>query len=478
MKINLNFKARHAGMAAITNIAVLAGLILFNLLFQNIPAQWDMTRKKLFSLTDQTETLVKGINQDVMIYLLSKPGEEPKDILEVLQRYDSASPRIHLEIIDPDRNPTLISQYAEEGKSVQDSSVIITSGKYSRVINRIDMYSVSYTQQGQPQVLGMTIEQRVTSALSYVTTGKESHIYIMEGHKELTLKDLNLEDVIAKANFNAKSLNLLKMGKVPDDADVVAILSPQRDLTANETSALGSYLEKGGALFVSLDLTGADMKNLDGLLKRFNLEVIQGIVMERDTNRLLPGLGNNPLFFSPRMAEKSPVTDSLKENSLDAFVFSSMGVKETEIKKRNLKFNPLLTSSNSSWIRTDLTNVSELKTSRDIPGPITVAASLAETNRDTGEEDGARIIILTSGRALSSLPGLGQIKANIEFFINSLNWLSNQKESINIPSKSLFRLPLQLNATQAWIYAALCVLLIPLLIIITGTIILIRRKNL
>jgi ABC-type uncharacterized transport system involved in gliding motility auxiliary subunit len=465
-------------MAALTTIVVLAGLILFNLLFQSIPAQWDMTRKKLFSLTDQTISLMENLDQDVMIYLLAKPGQEPVDILEVLEQYAGSSSRINLDIVDPDRNPTLVSQYAEEGESITNGSVIVVSGDYSRVIDRLDLYSISYSQQGQPQVLGMTAEQRITSALAYVTSGREPLIYILEGHNEFTLDELNLQDVVVKANFSVKTLNLLKMGTVPEDADVVVILSPERDLTENESASLGNYLENGGALFISRDLTGGDMRHMDALLERFNLMVVPGVVMEKDTNRLLPGMGNTPLFFSPRLAEENPVTDSLKENNLDAFVFTAMAVQETATKKRNLKFTPLLNSSESSWLRRDLSNASEFRTAGDIPGPIAVAASLAETNRDTGKEDGARIIVLASGQSLSALPGLGQIKANIEFFINSLNWLSDLEESINIPSKSLFRLPVQINALQAWIYAAICVLLIPLLIIITATVILYRRKHL
>ncbi len=465
-------------MAAITTVAVLAGLILLNLVVQNIPAQWDMTRKKLFSLTDQTTNLVKSLDQEVMIYLLSKPGQEPKDIMEVLERYAGASSKISLELVDPDRNPTLISQYSEEGQSITNGSVIVVSGAYSRVIDRIDLYSISYSQQGQPQVLGMTAEQRVTSALAYVISGREPRIYILEGHNELTLAKLNLQDVVSKANYSIKILNLLKVGTVPDDAEVVVILSPQRDLTEKESDALGSYLEKGGALFLSRDLSGVDMRNMDALLGRFNLMITPGVVMEKDTNRLLPGMGNNPIVFSPRMAEENPVTDSLRENNLDAFVSTAMGIQETEIRKRNLKFTSLLNSSNSSWLRTDLNNPSEFRMAGDIPGPITVAASLAETNRDTGKEDGARIILLSSGQSLSALPGLGQIKANIEFFLNSLNWLSDQEESMNIPSKSLFRLPVQINALQAWIYGAICVLLIPLLIIIGASVVLYRRKHL
>lgn len=478
INFKLNFKARHAGMAAIMNIAVLGGLILFNLLFQNIPAQWDMTKRKLFSLTDQTTGLINNLEKDVQIYLLAKPGQEPKDIQEVLDRYAESSSKINLDVIDPDRNPALISSYTEEGQTVSPGSVIVASGAYSRVINRMDMYSISYSQQGQPQVLGMAVEQRITSALSYVSTGMEPKIYVLEGHNEFTLEELNLQDVVSKANYSIETLNLLKEGSIPSEAKIVVLLSPKRDITINESNTIAGYLEQGGALFVSLDLTGADMRNLDSLLERFNMIVRPGIIMEKDTNRLLPGMGNNPLFFSPRLAVENPITDSLKENSLDTFVFSSMAVEETEIRKRNLKFTPLLSSSNSSWLRTDLSNVSEFRTAADEEGPITIAASLAETNRDTGKEDGARIIVFASGQSLSALPGLGQIKANIEFFINSLNWLSEQEESINISSKSLFRLPLQMNAVQAWLYAAICVLLIPLIIIITATVVLFRRKNL
>ncbi|MDC7232599.1 MAG: Gldg family protein, partial [Spirochaetales bacterium] len=200
MNFKLNFKARHAGMAALLNIAVLGGLIIFNLLVQNIPAQWDMTKRKLFSLTDQTVSLINNLDRDIQIYLLAKPGQEPKDIKEVLDRYAGASSRIRLDVIDPDRNPGLISQFTEEGQTVSAGSVIVSSGLYSRVINRMDMYSISYSQQGQPQVLGMTVEQRITSALSYVSTGKEPRVYVLEAHNEYTLAALNIQDVVSKAN--------------------------------------------------------------------------------------------------------------------------------------------------------------------------------------------------------------------------------------------------------------------------------------
>lgn len=476
--LKLNFKARHAGMAAITNIAVLLVLIVLNLIVQEIPASWDMTRRKLFSLTEQTTTLVKNINQEAFIYLLAKPGNESKEVLEVLEKYDHASKAVSLEIIDPDRNPTLISRYTEDGQEVSAGSVIVASGNYSRVIDRMDLYSISQNQQGNPQIVGMTVEQRVTSALSYVISGREPGIYELEGHNEYRLADLNLTSAVNKVNYRTESLNLMKVGKVPSDADVLVVIAPERDLSDFEAKALQEYMTGGGSLFLAMGLSDQPFPNFNKLLSSYNLRLLKGVVMETNTNRLLPGMGNNPFFFAPYYPEENPVTDPLKENSLDVFLFSVMGIEQTDVQKRNMKMTPLLITSNSSWLRTDMQQSSESRVGSDIPGPLNTAVSVAETNRDTGKEDGARLILLATGDFLSPVPGMGQVKANVELFLNGLNWLSDQEDVINISSKSMFRLPLRINALQAWIYAAISILLIPLLIIICGTFVSFRRKNL
>ena len=474
----LNFKARHAGIAALTNIAVLVVLVIINLLVQKIPADWDLTKRKLFSLTEDTKQLIESLDREVVIYLLAKPGMESADVLEVLEKYDNASKMVHLEIIDPDRNPTLINRYTEDGQEVAQGSLIVTSGNYSRIIDRMDLYSISYNQQGAPQVVGMTVEQRVTAAFSYVSTGREPKVYVLEGHNEYTLEDLNLLEPVKKANYTSTPLNLLKAGEVPSDTDILLVLSPERDLSDREADAIADYLARGGSVFIGMDLMGEVFPNFSSLLASYNVTIKQGVIMEKDTNRLLPGLGNNPIFFSPRYPEENAITDPLKENSLDVFLVTAMGIGETEVQKRNLNVVPLLTSSSSSWLRTDMQERSESRVGSDLPGPVNAAVSVAERNRDTGEENGARLIVLASGQSLSKLSGLGQIKANIEFFLNSLNWLSAQEDAVNISSKSLFRLPLRINALQAWIYAGIAILLIPLLIIIIGTVVNLRRKHL
>ena len=67
---------------------------------------------------------------------------------------------------------------------------------------------------------------------------------------------------------------------------------------------------------------------------------------------------------------------------------------------------------------------------------------------------------------------------NRDFFMNSLNWLVERKDSISIRPKSLARPMLALTQTRSMIYAGIAVILIPLLSLGAGLVIWLRRRHL
>ncbi len=478
MKLTLNFKAKQAAMATVSLILIIAGIIVLNLIVEKIPAQWDMTNKKLYSLTEDTEDILSGLSKDITIYALFTAGQEADDIMEVLNLYDKGSRNITVEVIDPDRNPGLLKRFQEEEDTeLGKGSLVVFSDAYFKVIPYMDMYDTSYNQQGQMQVFGFAAEQRITSAVSYVDTGYSPKVYEIAGHFENTLEDLSLTTAVEKSNFQIGEVNLLRDGGIPSDADVVILNSPKSDFNPEEIKLLKSYLDGGGHLFIALELTQEPLTALYSLLADYNIAVEYGYTFEKDTSRLLPGSSNNPVFFSPTI-EDHDITSPLIENDLDPFFYYAMGIGSTENQVRNIKVEPLFTSSAKSFLRTDLENRSEAMTGADIAGPVTVAAAVYQTSRDTGFPEGMKMVVYTSGRSLAPLPGLGQIKANMDFFVDSVNWLSDQEDSINIKSKSLYSLPLQMNAINAWIYAGVAIILIPLIVAIAGFVVLHRRKNL
>ncbi|MCL2472243.1 MAG: GldG family protein, partial [Treponema sp.] len=80
-------QVKYGGYAALITIAVIAGLILVNLIVGQFSPQIDLTESKLYSLSDQTIQVLDQIKTPVTIYGLWKPGEESPDIMAVVNLY-------------------------------------------------------------------------------------------------------------------------------------------------------------------------------------------------------------------------------------------------------------------------------------------------------------------------------------------------------------------------------------------------------
>jgi ABC-2 type transport system permease protein len=478
MKLNMNFKSKQTAMGTLSLILIVAGIVLLNLIVEKIPAQLDLTSEKLYTLSSETTDILNNLDKDITVYALYSAGQTSDDIMDVLDLYKRSSPHFTVEIIDPDRNPGLLNRFQKEDETAFDKgSLIVFSGELYKVIPYQDLYETGYNQQGQIQVYGFSAERQISSALSYINTGYSPILYEITGHYENKLEDISAQELLEKSNYMVKQVNLLKEGGIPNNADVALLNSPKTDFNPEEIKLLRTYLKEGGKIFIALDLTNEPLSALYALLAEYNISIQHGITLEKDTSHLLPGNSNNPVFFSPLIKEHE-LTDFLIESDQTPFFYYAMGIGTTENQLQTIHVEPLFTSSARSFLRTDLNNSSETRDETDTAGPITVAAAVYKTDRETGQPEGMKMVLITSGTSLTYLPGLGQIRANMDFFTNSMNWLSDRGDSVSLKSKSLYDLPLQMTGVNAWIYAVLTVILIPLLVGLTGFIVLLRRKNL
>jgi ABC-2 type transport system permease protein len=475
-------KIKYTLLSVLLTAAVAVGLLLLNLIAGRLDLTFDLTRRDLYSLTRETKDLLEDIEQEVVLYYLAKPGQEQIGVYELLRQY-AAFERVELRQIDPDRNPALVARYAEpagEGedpKTISSGSVIVVSGDRSRVVPNIDLYNVSYESSGQMQVYGFKAEQSLTAAVQYAATGQRVTVYQVTGHNEYMFADFGYDEPLKKSNIELEKINLTTAERIPEEADIVAVLSPSWDYSRNETDKIRAFLERGGSLFIALDLTQEPIPNLGDLLSSWNIQVDRGIIMEQDSDRLLPEFGGIPLVFTPSY-EEDVIAGSLIENSQNMVLVSSLGFSQTALTKRNIDLIPLLSSSQSSWLRLDLNTTVSSRIESDRRGPIYAAVAAAEKNIETGIREGAKVIAVGSGQSFAPLSGLGTLKANYDFTVSAFGWLAGDQKTINVQSRSLYQLPLQISAAYAFSYAALTVVIIPVLIVAAGLIIYLRRKRL
>ena len=481
-KLNLNIldifkekRVRYGGYAALVTLAAVVVVVVVNLIIQQIPSDVDMTKRKLFTLSEQTKDLLDGLEEDVVIYGLYRVGQESDNVVDVLRRYERASKRVKLEFIDPDKNPVFLEKYDEEDTGLSTGSLIIESGENFKVIPGIDLYDVSYNQSGQARVMGFKAEQRLTNALLFVTSGVTPKVYEIIGHGEYTFGQLGLLTTVEKENFEVEELNLLTTPAIPEDADVITLLSPNFDITESEAGVLREYLENDGSAMILIDFNNVEMPNLNSVLGSFGVNVELAIVMEGDTERLYDS--QNPFLLAPKLLPHQ-ITDPIIEGELTILMPYNLPVMQLDIRKRNTEIEPILQTTEKSWVRSDLSNSSLLQQEGDRKGPVDIAVAITKRKSLMSDPEGYRVIVAGNAGFIGSIPPFGTLKPNVDFFMNSLSWLNKRDDSISVRSKSLFTLPLRISGQMQLAYAGIFVILLPLGILIAGLVIWLRRRHL
>ncbi|ADN02312.1 GldG family protein [Spirochaeta thermophila] len=464
---------RYGGYAAILTVGMALLLVLVNILVQQLDLKFDLTEEKLFSLSEESVNFLKGLDEDITIIALYEEGKAPRVVQEVLTLYEKASPRVHVEFMDLEKNPQLATEYEKEGERLQQGSIIVKGERTYRIIRSYDLYDINYNSPQGPEITGFSAEKRITAAIHAVTTGASPVLYELVGHREERLARYAMNDFLERENLTSKELNLLQAGEVPEDAAMVLILAPKEDLTPGEAEVLNTYLAEGGRLFVAADVQAGELPVLNELLSRYGARFDYGFVIEQDKQHHT----GNPYQVVPNV-EYHDITKTITQNKEALILQWTQAVKEEEIKRRNVNVTALLTSSGSSFLRKDLEREDLQRGEGDVPGPHTLAAAIEERLDDRGEKK-TRIVLVGAGTLLENLyPFNAQIPGNLDFFMGGVLWCIERKDMLSIPSKSLLNLPLSLTATQVLVYSVVVVAVIPLAFFITGTIIWLRRRHL
>ncbi|TFH03635.1 MAG: hypothetical protein E4H09_04905, partial [Spirochaetales bacterium] len=83
-----NPKVKYGGFSSIVTFVVIAGILILNLLVQQLGWQIDMTDHGVYTLGQQSISILSELDEDVTIYVLASRNETDPRIMEALDRYD------------------------------------------------------------------------------------------------------------------------------------------------------------------------------------------------------------------------------------------------------------------------------------------------------------------------------------------------------------------------------------------------------
>ena len=428
----------------------------------------------MFTLSDTTKTMLQGLNTDVTAYYLAETGNEDSNITRILDRYAGESSHFTWQQRDPALYPTFAQQY--DAQNASSSSVILVCGDNHTVVDYNDMYTADYSSYYTTgsYTMSFSAENALSSGIAKVTRENSYVLYQLTGHGEASLES-DFTETLDNSGVTVQDLNLLTNDTVPEDAAALLINDPQADLSTLDAAAIKTYLENGGHLFVTTDLT-VSTPNLDALLAEYGMTRQEGLVIENDSNYYLYGTAQTCLL--PNLSSNeitAGVTDGMH-----VFTPVAQGIVKGD-STDDLTLTTLLSTSSTAYAMQDYAEATTAEQGANDPnGPFNIA--VAASNSTTG----AKVVWVNCANLLNS-KGIEYVAreyaslligGNAQLLTSTMNWMIGEENGVVIDSKSMSAETLTVPAKATMLLGLLFTIVVPLAFIVAGiAITLVRRRR-
>lgn len=417
---------------------------------------YDATANKRFSLSDQTEKVVKNLKQDVKIRYYDKTSEFGR-ARDLLDRYDNLSSKLSVDYVDPDKKPQL--------------------AKAAGVRN----YGAIYIETGAKREEAKSVtEEELTGALIRALKSGERNVCFVTGSGEHGLDDSgrsgfsSLKEALEKNNYKTRAISLLEKPEVPKDCTTLVVGGPKHDYVEPAANAVKAYVEGGGRALVMLDppvRLGRDETGENAALAK----VIEswGITLNKDLVLDTSGIGQ--LFGLSEVVplvttyESHAIVREMKETATAFPITRSLEVKSGEKATAEKLFS---TSSNSFATGNLSTPEIRINPAKDKKGPFTLAAAGTYTTGQAGQQ-GRFVVVGCSGWAANNIL---RFNGNRDLLLNMMNWLSSDEDLISIRPKEPEDRRLNMTRRQMNSVFYSSVIGIPLIVIAAGLSVWWRRR--
>ncbi|MEK7474462.1 MAG: Gldg family protein [Candidatus Coatesbacteria bacterium] len=474
---------RYGSNALLFTGAVVIAVALVNVITTRHSWRTDLTSNRFFSLSEQTRQIVKGLNRKVKLTVfVGARNTESGELRDLLELYGHASRQLDIEYVDPDLKPERAYIYKITG---QPTVVVESAGKRKDILPQ-EMFGYQFNgQQPQREFKG---EPVLTAAILSVASDQQSVIYFVEGHGERSIMDTtdngiaSLKAGLERDNFVVKTLNILKDGKIPADADLLIVAGPSRAFPAPEQKVLAEWLAKSGRLLVLLD--NVSPPGLDAILKPWGVKPLAGLAVDPRSNYPFAG----PMVPAP-LYESHKITADLSKQGVAVILPGARALELGTVPGGTVL--PLLKTTDASWLEADwqTEKTPKFTSGTDRRGPLTLAAAIAVAAPLTATAAGAgaepaslpphspKIVVF--GNTTFVTNGLrGTIETGFDLFANAVNWLSGSTESISIRPKQRDDRRIFLDNVKTNIMFTVSLIVFPLGVILVGVWTWWRRRSL
>ena len=419
--------------------------------------QADWTAGGRNTISEDTRQLLGTLDEGIEVVAFAREDELlRKQIQSQIGTYQRFKPDITLEFVNPDTSPERVR---EQGVTVDGELVI--------------------TYQGRSENLTSLSESSITNALLRLSRQGERWIVFLSGHAESDPHgeanfDLGLfGKELERGGFNVQQINLAE-NVIPSNTNLLVIASPRVSLLPGEVEQIREWIDQGGNLLWFAE--PGEERGLTPLAEHLDIEFLPGTIV--DATSQLFGVSNPSIIVVsgyPSQAITREMTAVTVFPEAAAIDIADSEVWETI---------PLLSTLNRSWTESgELAGEIQFDADSDErAGPLDLGVALtrslpAEAGGETDGEESReqRIVVIGDGDFLSNTY-LGNA-GNLDLGLNIVNWLSHDEDYIDIRIKSAPDTSLELGRIAQGVIGLGFLIGLPLLLLLTGAIIWLRRRR-
>lgn len=494
-------------------LLVLALVIIVNYFGWKYHQRLDWTESDFYSLSERTEQVLDALDEDVQVIVFLDAGDELfEPARELLARYEAASPRLAVRVMDPERNLLEAQQLAAEYQ-LDRPAVVFAAGEERRVVPATDLaeYDFRAAQMGggAPEMQAFRGEQQFTRALVELTEGERPKMVFTVGHGELSLDDRSgtglqeMQRLLGADSFTFEEWASLGAEAVPADTDLLVIAGPTATFLQPELDLLAQYLDGGGRLLALLDppLTGGAESRIGAIgleewLRGYGVDVGSNVVI--DPASTLPFFGPET-FFANRFPEEHPITRPVARGELAVLMRLARSVG-TAAAPPGHRAVTLVESSAEAWGETDLSAPSRGEGDLAGPAPLGVVVEPEDAGGDDGagfeaedlfgedepageaDDGGAgggdafRLVVLGDADLVTD-QFLGQNFGNQVLLTAVVNWLVERQALVGIPPRETEKVGLTLSSAELRGIYLLALVVLPGFGLLGGLFVYYRRRR-
>jgi len=446
--------------------ALVAGLILINLLSYRFFIRLDFTADKIYTLSSATKNILKELPENVSVTAYFTK-ELPPDIMNMrkdfrdllVEYYQRSKGKLLFEFIDPSASTLdeetaarsgiqpLVANIRDKDQMKQQKiylGVIVKCGEQTDVIPFITP--------------GAGMEHALSASIKKVTQKTKQTLGFTTGHGESAPDAFPQLMQSLQVMYDAQNVVLSDSLLAANSISTLIIAAPTDSFSDPELASLERFYRNGGNLILALNRVNGDFSTLNGSVIQTGLEPWlknKGIILKEEfvIDAACSNIGITqqqggfnftsqvpfPYFPDIRSFEKHPVTASL-ESVVFQFTSPVLFTKNTEA-----DFIPLLKSSDKSGIqKAPLTiDINREWSQTDFTEKDFILGGILEPLQSTGKT--GKIIVFSDGDFFVNGRGQDAHEVqpdNINLIMNAVDYLTDQSGLMELRTKEVTSRPL------------------------------------